>query len=155
MKNYNQKTIELLTDCLKATEGNVERFNQFSFKKNDLFGIIDRIALIEGFRVCGIQSTGIGQKKKHLDLILSHENTIKWLKRADLFLVCWRKVKVKRGGKAFTYMPDITLFFINQDGVLDYSQFVEWEENWEFYLEEKKKLARDERAKKRNQLIEI
>ena len=52
-------------------------------------------------------------------------------------------------------MPDITLFFINQDGVLDYSQFVEWEENWEFYLEEKKKLARDERAKKRNQLIEI
>lgn len=155
MKNYNEKTIELLTDCLKATEGNVERFNSFTFKKNDLFGIIDRIALIEGFRVCGIQSTGINQKRKHLETILSNENTINWLKRGDLFLVCWRKVKVKRGGKAFRYMPDVTMFFITQDGVLDYYQFVEWEENWEIYLEEKAKLARDDRAKAKGALIEI
>jgi hypothetical protein len=139
MKNYNQKTIELLTNCLGGIEGNVERFNQFSFKKNDLFGIIDRIALIEGFRVCGIQSTGINQKKDHLETILCSQNTIRWLKQGDLFLVCWRKVKVKRGGKAFRYMPDVTMFFISQAGELETCQFVEWEENWEFYLENRNK----------------
>lgn len=155
MKNYNSKTIELLVDCLKGKEGNVERFNSFSFKKNDLFGIIDRVALIEGFRVCGIQSTGIKQKKEHLETILSNENTIEWIRRADLFLVCWKKAKVKRGGKAFVYVPDITFFYLNQDKQLDYDQFFEWEENWELYLEEKRKKARDERAKARGALVEI
>jgi hypothetical protein len=45
------------------------------------------------------------------------------------------------------------MFFINQDGKIDYSQFVEWEENWEFYVEDRKKLAKEEREIKKGKLI--
>ena len=87
----------------------VEKFNGFSGRRTDLFNIID-ILVLTPKRVIGVQSTGVdfsGHKKKLL--IDEQRNTIHWLstKGNDLFIIGWRKTKLKRLGKRFIYKPRI------------------------------------------------
>lgn len=90
----------------------VERFNPYVGKfgiRKDLFGIIDIIALAE-HSIVGIQSCGQSfaeHKKKILEAPLSLE----WLKSGGrLILIGWRKLKLKRGGKAMRWTPRIYEF---------------------------------------------
>ncbi len=84
----------------------VERYNQFTKHRSDLFGIIDYIA-INGKELIGIQSCGVAfseHKKKMLKSSLSEL----WLKSGNkLLLIGWRKLK--KGGKLL-YEPRIKWF---------------------------------------------
>ncbi len=87
----------------------VERFNPYAGKfgqRKDCFNVIDIIAMGEN-SILGIQSTGqdfSGHDKK----ILEEPNARKWLKNGGrLMLIGWRKIKLKRGGKALRWAPRI------------------------------------------------
>ena len=87
----------------------VEQFNPYSGKfgqRKDLFGIIDIIALGEN-SIIGIQSCGQAFSE-HDKKILESDNTHLWLQNGGrLILIGWRKVKLKRGGKAMRWSPRI------------------------------------------------
>ena len=96
--------------------GIVERYNAFVGPhgiRQDLFGIIDIIALDPERGVVGIQSCG-QDFAAHERKILEEraQDAIDWLETpgASLELWGWRKVKVKRGGKAVRWSPRIRVF---------------------------------------------
>ena len=78
--------------------------------RKDLFGFIDLICLDPGRGIVAIQSCG-QSFKAHIDKILDSEcteNVIEWLKCGGHLQVWgWRKVKLKRGGKAMRWKPRI------------------------------------------------
>jgi hypothetical protein len=104
-----QRTLKYLKDegyrC-----GIVERWIQAIRKRQDLFNIIDIIALDPDKGVIGVQSTGqdfAGHYRK-----LTEEKaaeTRMWLETpgTSLMLIGWRKLKLKRGGKAMRWTPRI------------------------------------------------
>ena len=113
-----QRTLAALAD-LGYTSGMVERWiakKPFGIRK-DLFGIIDIISIKPG-EIVGVQSTGTGfsDHLKKLTIEKAAESRA-WLESgAKLQLWGWRKLKVKRGGKAMRYFPrflDITLDDLN------------------------------------------
>jgi len=83
--------------------------------RKDLFGFIDLIILDPERGIVAIQSCG-QSFKAHLDKIMDSEVTetvIEWLSnpsRPALELWGWRKVKLKRGGKAMRWEPRIHVF---------------------------------------------
>jgi hypothetical protein len=78
--------------------------------RKDLFGFIDVISLDPGRGIVGIQSCG-QNFAEHIRKILDSECTeavIEWLKcDGKVEIWGWRKVKVKRGGKALVWRPRI------------------------------------------------
>ena len=92
----------------------VERFLRFPppGRRVDLYNCIDFLAINE-ISTVGVQSCGSGfadHKKK----ILECEHTVSWLECVDreLMLIGWRKLKLKRGGKAMRWRPRIAHFEI-------------------------------------------
>lgn len=93
--------------------GIVERFNAFVGPhgiRQDLFGIIDIIALDPERGVVGIQTTGndfAGHWKKLTED--RYQETLDWLETPGtrLELWAWRKIKLKRGGKAMRWAPRV------------------------------------------------
>ena len=75
----------------------------------DLFNLIDFLA-IDGCSTIGVQSCG-ADFAAHKRKILESEYTRIWLESPDreLQLIGWRKLKVKRGGKAFRWKPRIEI----------------------------------------------
>lgn len=90
----------------------VEQFNPYAGKfgqRKDCFGILDIIALGEN-SIIGIQSCGQAFAE-HDRKILNEPNSLKWLECGGrLLLISWRKVKIKRGGKAMRWQPRIKEF---------------------------------------------
>ena len=78
--------------------------------RKDLFGFIDLIVLDPEQGIVAIQSCGQAFKA-HLDKIMDSEVTefvIEWLKcGGKIELWGWRRVKLKRGGKAVRWRPRI------------------------------------------------
>ena len=80
--------------------------------RKDLFGFIDLIVLDPESGIVAIQSCGQAFKA-HLDKIIDSEcteNVIEWLSNPSmpkLELWGWRRVKLKRGGKAMRWQPRI------------------------------------------------
>ncbi len=95
----------------------VERYIHQRKLKIDLLHIIDLIALssegIQGWQVCG---SDFGTHKVEM-LEEQRENTIKWLETPSisLFLIGWRKLKVRRGGKAMCWRPRIGQISLEND----------------------------------------
>jgi len=93
--------------------GIVERFNAHVGPhgiRQDLFGIIDIIALDPERGVVGIQTTGndfAGHWRKLT--VERYQETRDWLETpgAHLELWAWRKIKLKRGGKAMRWAPRV------------------------------------------------
>lgn len=91
--------------------GIVEKFQQYGGKfgvRQDLFGFIDIIAIDPEQGIVAIQSCGqdySGHVKKLQEE--RNEAVYEWLKHAPCELWAWRKVKLKRGGKAMRWMPRI------------------------------------------------
>ncbi len=100
--------------------GMVERFNHHAGPfgiRQDLFGIIDMIALDKTRGVVGVQSTG-QDFSGHMQKILGpgRDAAIYWLQTpgAHLELWGWRKLKAKRGGKAMVWAPRVHVFSLGE-----------------------------------------
>lgn len=91
----------------------VEKFNShvgpFGIRQ-DLFGIIDVLALDPQTGVVGVQSTGKDFSSHRVKLLEERNQECRdWLKTpgTTLELWGWRKVKLKRGGKAMRWKPRV------------------------------------------------
>lgn len=93
----------------------VEQFNYYAGKfgqRKDLFGIIDIIALGDP-GIIGIQSCGQAFSE-HDRKILESPMSLRWLeKNGVLMLIGWRKIKLKRGGKAMRWAPRIKTYNVS------------------------------------------
>ena len=92
----------------------VERWNQYAGPagiRQDLFGIIDVLALDPERGVVGIQACAGSGFSAHFRKITEEraQETGDWLSTPGtaLELWAWRKVKVKRGGKAERWSPRV------------------------------------------------
>ena len=107
-KSPTQRTLEYIREQ-GYTCGIVERFLCYAGKfgkRVDLFGIIDIIAIKE-HEMLGVQSCGQAFSE-HDKKILESESSKEWLQAGGkLTLIGWRKLKVKRGGKAMRWQPRI------------------------------------------------
>jgi len=79
-------------------------------QRRDMFGFADIVALGEG-RIIAIQSCGEAFSAHHHKLTedeYAAPNAMRWLECGGrLILIGWRKVLVKRGGKAMRWAPRI------------------------------------------------
>ena len=99
--------------------GIVERFIKSGTfgHRIDLFHIIDLIVLDPNFGIIGVQSCGQAFSEHERKLLIEEKkNTIKWLTtpHTKLILMGWRKVKLKRRGKAMRWKPRIAQIYCNQ-----------------------------------------
>ena len=84
----------------------IERYNQFTKQRHDLFNIIDIIALFPD-GVAGIQACG-SDFASHDRKILETDESLAWIMAGGVLeLWSWRKLKVKRGGKAVRWTPRV------------------------------------------------
>lgn len=104
----------------------VEKYNYHAKReggfgvRQDLFGFIDIVALdpVHG-RIIGVQSTGTAYAS-HLRKILEDrmKPCLAWLMAGgEVELWAWRKVKVKRGGKAKVWEPRIKCITLEDFGM--------------------------------------
>ena len=99
--------------------GIVERFNSHVGKfgiRQDLFGFIDIIAIDPVDGIVAIQPCG-QSFKQHVDKMIGerNENMYEWIKHAPIELWGWRKVKLKRGGKAMRWKPRIADIILDDE----------------------------------------
>ena len=93
--------------------GIVERFNRFGGKfgiRQDLFNMFDLVACQPGEGIVGVQcGVGSGHQQHKRKICEEYkENKNKWLASGGRIMIfSWRKLKVKRGGKAIKYVPII------------------------------------------------
>ena len=112
-----QRTIRALKDLGRRC-AIVEKFNAHVGPhgiRQDLFGIIDIIALDPERGVVGIQSCGSDFAEHWRKLTIErNQETFDWLSTpgAALELWGWRKVKLKRGGLAMRWEPRIKEVFL-------------------------------------------
>ena len=96
--------------------GMVERFLSFAGKHGrrvDLFNIIDIIAM-DNWNILGVQSCG-KSFSEHNRKILASPMAIMWLECGGLlWLVGWRKLKLKRGGKAMRWRPRVKKYELKE-----------------------------------------
>jgi len=87
--------------------------------RKDLFGFLDIICVDRHTGIVGIQSCG-QDYASHMRTIIEDckPNVMIWLLQADLQLWAWRKLKVKRGGKAMRWKPRIAHFSLVDDKIL-------------------------------------
>ena len=88
----------------------VERFIAFPppGHRKDFLGIIDLIAF-DVFKTIGVQSCG-QDFAAHRRKLQESEMTLLWTGgHRELWLIGWRKLKVKRGGKATRWTPRIEI----------------------------------------------
>ena len=108
-----QRTIRELKNMGRRC-GIVERFNAYVGPhgiRQDLFGIIDIIALDPETGVVGIQCcSGSGFSAHYKKMIEEHaQETLDWLQTpgTKLEIWAWRKIKRKRGGTALVWAPRV------------------------------------------------
>lgn len=118
-----QRTMrELKKNGIKAAI--VEKWNSHIRIRQDMFGIIDIIALDPEKGVVGVQSTGqdfSGHVKKLRDE--KAQETLDWLSvpGTSLELWGWRKVKRVRGGTQMIWKPRVGDFFV-KDGFIEFKE---------------------------------
>lgn len=80
-----------------------EHWNPFAHIRQDLFGILDLVCVKDG-KTIGVQTTSGSKVAARRDKMESSQ-AIAPLREAGWILLIhgWRKVKVKRGGKAMTW----------------------------------------------------
>ena len=94
----------------------VEYWNSFSKTRKDLFGFIDIVAMGEG-KIIAIQSCG-SSFSAHDKKIREDERcgplALNWMESGGrLILIGWRKVKLKRGGKAMRWEPRVKEYSVD------------------------------------------
>jgi hypothetical protein len=87
----------------------VERWNSFAKIRQDLYGCIDILCVLNG-RVLGIQASTAANRSARLEKALKNENLPFWLTAADFELWSWKEEK--RPGK-----KTLATFVIDKIGV--------------------------------------
>ena len=130
MTSPTQRSLKYLKDQGFKT-GIVERYISGIQKEDDhwipgrridLFGIIDIIA-INNFVTVGVQSCGQAFSEHHKKLTEEKiDDVIDWLAGGsrELWLIGWRKLKLKRGGKAMRWKPRIRVYFLSEENYIDF-----------------------------------
>ena len=87
----------------------VERWNPHAMIRQDLYGFIDILAVCPRRGILAVQATSGSNVVSRVDKIASHENARPWLETPGCRIEVWgwRKLKVKRGGKAVRWVPRI------------------------------------------------
>jgi len=94
----------------------VERWNQHAGPhgiRQDLFGIIDVLALDPERGVVGVQCCGSSYAAHYRKMTEERaEDSLEWLETPGtaLELWAWRKIKLSRGGKAMRWRPRVYVF---------------------------------------------
>ena len=70
----------------------VERWNPWAKVRQDLFGILDLLA-ISHLGTLGVQVTTMGHKQEHIDKMMAHPNLQRILDVWEVKLHSWRKLK--------------------------------------------------------------
>lgn len=76
----------------------VERFNTFSKKRVDLFGVIDIVAIVPGRGILGIQATSGTNHTSRADKVLDEPRAHAWVAAGGLLQV-WSWSKKREPGK--------------------------------------------------------
>lgn len=103
----------------------VEKWNAYAGPfgmRSDLFGIIDVIALDPERGVVGVQSCGQSFSEHFRKLTIEKaQETTDWLKTPGTVLEiwAWRKIKLKRGGKAERWSPRVRIITLSDIGAND------------------------------------
>lgn len=95
------RTLKYLRD-LGHLPAVVERWNPHAFIRQDLYGFIDLLS-INGNKVCGWQACAGASFAARAAKIREHPNFPAVAKAISVFVIGWRKIKVKRGGKAMRW----------------------------------------------------
>jgi len=97
----------------------VEQFNRYAGEfgqRKDMFGFGDIVALGEN-SIIAIQSCGADYAAHYRKMTEDEKvapNVVKWLECGGrVILIAWRKVKLKRGGKAMRWTPRIKEFSLS------------------------------------------
>lgn len=126
MTTPTQRTLKALKDMGRKC-GMVEKFNPHVGPhgiRQDLFGIIDIIALDKDLGCIGVQSCGQSFSEHLRKLTIEkYQDSHDWLSTpgCHLELWGWRKLKVKRGGKAMRWTPRIKVITL-EDLMEDFLQ---------------------------------
>jgi len=86
-----------------------EHYNSFTHRRHDLFGFSDIIALKDGERPMLIQTTSGSNLAARRTKILESPLFPLVYGSFDIALHGWRKLKVKRGGKAMRWEPKVEM----------------------------------------------
>lgn len=109
MASYTQKTLAYLRDE-GWTPWIVERWIRVpghpgGGKRVDCFNLIDIIAYRDGALI-GVQSTGPSGHASHRRAMMENEHLPRLIRAGmEVVLISWRKLLVKRGGKARRWEP--------------------------------------------------
>ncbi len=93
----------------------VERYNHWSKRRSDLFGIIDIVAIHETAGIKGIQATSFTNQAAHISKCLKEPRLVTWLKAGGRF-ECWAWKKVRKQGNRKLWQPSVKAFDVEQDG---------------------------------------
>lgn len=86
----------------------VEKWIPQARRRSDLYGGIDLVVMDDQQGLLGIQATDGSSVSKRAEKLSALPLMIEWLRRGNrLEIWGWRKLKKKRGGKAFVYRPRI------------------------------------------------
>ena len=103
----------------------VEKWNAYAGIRQDMFGIIDIIALDPVRGVIGVQSTGQAFSEHYKKLTQEKaQQTMDWLNTPGTVLELWgwRKIKAKKGGKAEIWAPRLAVITLADLVDKDYLQ---------------------------------
>jgi hypothetical protein len=122
-----QRTLKALREK-EYRVGIVERFIGPLNIRVDLFHILDLIAIRPG-EILGVQSCGQSFSEHHRKLTQEHPDAcLDWLEAGGkLELWGWRKLKVKRGGKAMVWTPRIQVYTAGDFSASYPDNPVEWD----------------------------
>lgn len=128
-----QRTLKYLREEMGCHRcGIVEKWNSYAGIRQDLFGIIDIIALHHKRGVIGIQSAGTSHSAHLRKMVSDHRDDCKdWLTTpgSTLFLISWRKLRVKkqdgRLSKVSRYEPRVQEITLKDLPVHSMGQFEE------------------------------
>lgn len=99
----NGRTMKWLRERGYTTEV-VERWLQATMQRKDLFGVADLLAYKQGY-TCLVQCCTT-KVREHVETIQRWDGLEEWCKHdREVYLIAWRKLKVKRGGKAVRWVP--------------------------------------------------
>lgn len=139
MTNLKQKTREWLKENYKAIVGNVEFWNKYSRKTIDLFNLFDTIAIFN-HSLYGVQITSDANFSAHHKKMIENKTLFYWLDTDQFaWLISWHKKKIKRGGKAYKWIPKIREYYLMDYREVDKKEYSKLKVNNQVIVWEDKK----------------
>lgn len=115
-----EQTLFKFTKNRDAVTGKLDSRAEF-LKRRDLFGFIDAIAVHKtNPEIVAVQACGATDVTPHVATICNSPIAMNWMKAGGkIRLFAWRKVKIKRGGKAERWRPREFYFMLDNTGKME------------------------------------